>query len=360
MSDLRVLMLVQLVDEGEWLRGFIVTWIRKLADRVSHVDVVTLELGDAALPANVSVYSMGKEKGFGRARLLLEFHRIMAHIGRDADVYFSHMTPLYTLIAAPYAALFHKPQVMWFVHRSVTPILRLAHKAAARVVTASPESYGILGDKVDVLGHGIDLEQFKPSRGAPEGRLILSVGRLAPIKNHEALLEGAARLFERPGFENVQIAIAGGTTGEFPEYERGLRTLAESLGVSNRVEFLGAVPPSKMPTLYQRAALSVNLCPTGGMDKAVLESMACGLPVLVHNRTFLPLLGQDAGRLWSETLEAGILADRLAALLTLNEAEREAISQRLLATVREGYSLDALIDRLVRVFETLQEGHPGI
>ena len=47
---MRVLMIVQLVDEREWLRGFTVDWIRALAARVERVEVLTLEQGQADLP----------------------------------------------------------------------------------------------------------------------------------------------------------------------------------------------------------------------------------------------------------------------------------------------------------------------
>ena len=64
---MRVLMLVQQIDERDWLRAFIVEWVRALASHVERVDVITLEQGEAALPDNVFVQSMGKERGKNRA-----------------------------------------------------------------------------------------------------------------------------------------------------------------------------------------------------------------------------------------------------------------------------------------------------
>jgi hypothetical protein len=57
---MRPLMIVQLIDEYDWLRGFIVPWVRALAERVEHLHVLTLEQREARLPDNVTVYSMGK------------------------------------------------------------------------------------------------------------------------------------------------------------------------------------------------------------------------------------------------------------------------------------------------------------
>ncbi len=356
---MRVVMLVQLVDEGDWVRGFIVTWIRELAARVEHLDVITLEQRKGALPANVTVYSMGKERGFGRPRLLIGFYRALLRVIRRADVIFCHMTPTYTWIAAPLAWLFGKPQVLWFVHRQVTPGTRLAHAAAARIVTASRESYTLFDErKVTILGHGIDLSQFRPAQGPPpDPPLILSVGRLAEIKNHDKLIAALPDLLARPGCEEARAAIVGDVMeGQDTAYHDRLYRMRDELGLGDRVEMPGAVPYREMPALYRQAAVTVNLCPTGGMDKAVLESLASGVPVLVHNRTFLPLLGDDADLLWVDSLEPEAIAGRLAAILTLPAGERAALTQRLAERVHAEYGLPELMDRLVAVLADVTEG----
>ena len=56
--------------------------------------------------------------------------------------------------------------------------------------------------------------------------------------------------------------------------------------LENSIEFLGGVPYQEIRRFYQESDLLVNLSPTGGMDKVVLEAMACGIPVLVCNRAF--------------------------------------------------------------------------
>lgn len=346
---MRVLMIVQLIDEHDWLRGFIVPWVRALAGRVVHLHVLTLEQREAVLPANVTIHSMGKEQGHNRLRELAAFHQTLSRITPQVDVLFSHMTPRYTWLAAPYAMLHRKPQILWFVHKHVSFELRLAHAAAARIVTASDESFNIRSDKVRVLGHGIDLTHFIASPvGTPECR-ILSVGRLSPIKNHHVLIEAAAHLRDR-GISDFEILIAGGDTPESPEYPRQLRDLVRNLNLESQVRFLGAIPYREMPALYQQAALTVNLCPTGGMDKAVLESMASGVPVMVHNSTFLPLLADERASLWSESLDPSQVADQLAHLLSLSVQDRAMLGLKLSERVRIHYGLDTLMDRLVEVF----------
>jgi len=350
-------MLTRRVDQDDSRAGFAHTWIARLAShpRVQWLDVICLEQGVIRLPENVSVASMGKEHGFSRPRQLWQFERLLGRAIPHASVVFGHMIPRYTLIAAPWARLRGLPLVQWYVHRQVTLELRLAHALVDRVVTASPESFTLPSRKVTVLGHGIDMELFQPDpphqRGANE-ELIVAVGRLSPIKHYETLIDALAMLAQRPGFEGVRVEIAGGITKEHGEaYAQSLRERVEARGLSGRVVFLGPIPYRDVPALNRRAALAVNLCPTGGVDKAVLEGMACGIPVIVRNRTFLPLLGDDAPLLWTDDDSPATLADHLAAVLSLPPRERAALGERLHQRVRRDYDLGSLIDRLVGVFE---------
>jgi glycosyltransferase involved in cell wall biosynthesis len=356
---MRVLMLTRRVDREDWLAGFAHTWIERLAHhpQVDHLDVICLEQGVIDLPSNVHVSSMGKERGYSRLRELSEFRRALRSVIGEADVLFGHMIPRYALVAAPWAVANRVPIVQWYTHRQPTAELRLVHALAARIVSATPESYPLPAAKVVYLGHGIDMARFCPPPEPVAEPLIVSVGRLSPIKHYEALIEAVALLAARPGYESVRAVIAGGTTPQHGEtYRQVLIDLAQARGVADRIEFAGPVPHHEIHSLYQQAALSVNLCPTGGADKAVLESMACGLPVVVRNETFLPLLGSDAGALWTPDLDPENVAALLAGLLDRSAGGRRQIGARLREHVRLEYDLDGLIDRLVGVLaEVIRE-----
>lgn len=354
---MHVLMLTIKVDRRDWLQGFIHSWIARMAEHVDRLTVIGLEVGEYDFPPNVSVHTMGKELGYGRLRRFFAVWRAIRPVIRDVDVIFGHMIPRYTLIAAPWALIFGVPMVQWYTHRQVHLELQLAYALVRRVVTASPESFTLPGDKVMVLGHGIDTTRFRRSSAAQAsgdepGRLIVAVGRLSPIKHYETLIEGMAHLLRRPGFEDVRLVIAGGVTEEHGEaYKQSLLELAQQHGVADRITFLGAVPHQDIPALYHRAAVTVNLCPTGGADKAVLESMASSVPVVVHNRTFLPLLEADADLLWCEALAPAQVAEHLARVLTRPQAERDALGERLYQRMQADYALDGFIERLVAVLE---------
>ena len=67
-------------------------------------------------------------------------------------------------------------------------------------------------------------------------------------------------------------------------------------------------------------AVAVNMSPVGLFDKAALESMACGVPTVVCNPAFAPLLSERAGLLLTDGPgDARGLRERLASLLALSD-----------------------------------------
>lgn len=346
-------MLTRRVDKDDWLAGFTHGWVERIAQhpQVNELNVICLELGAYDLPENVTVQSMGKEQGHSRVKELQTLWRHVRHIIKDTDVVFGHMIPRYVLAASPYILLNRVPVVQWYTHRKVTTELRLVHQLASQMVTASAESFNLPSDKLTILGHGIDMRKFAPSSTLPTDRRVLAVGRLSPIKHYETLIEAVALLVKQPEFADVQVEIAGGTTPQQGEaYAQSLFDLVKARGVEKHLKFVGPVPHEELPALLHTATLGVNLCPTGGVDKAVIESMAAGVPAVVRNATFVDLLDDQQELLWCPDLDVECVAEKLAAVLRLQPEERRALGLALRERAMLQYDLDGLVERLVQVF----------
>jgi len=98
-------------------------------------------------------------------------------------------------------------------------------------------------------------------------------------------------------------------------YEAAIRAQIAKLDLGDAVSFVGAIKNADMPDAYPRYDFSINACPTGGIDKAVLESMASGTIPLVCNVAFRDYFGELAGALIFEYRNADDLAKRIGALL---------------------------------------------
>ncbi len=160
-------------------------------------------------------------------------------------------------------------------------ILHAAAQAAAVVTVSSGLrdaliALGAQAGKITVLRNGVDLATFRPQdvlqsrrRFGVENRVLVSVGALIERKGHDLTIDALALL---AGW-TLLIAGAG------PEQAR-LAEHAARLGVGDRVRLLGALPHSELASLYSAADLSVLSSSREGWANVLLESMACGTPVI--------------------------------------------------------------------------------
>ncbi len=347
---MRVLVLTQVVDRQDGLLGFTHQWIAQLAQRCEHVVVLALSVGDHDLPPNVTVESLGKDRGRGRLGVLAGFYRgLRWHVGA-VDGVFVHMVPRYAWLAALLMPLRRVPITLWYTHRSVDLDLRLAIPVVKHIATAHPTSFPLLNAKVRAIGHGIDTTLFSPAESTPaDPPTIISLGRLSPIKRHEMLIRAAAILQDMHARTDLRFVIAGAVpAGDDGSYRDFLESEIKRLFLRDRVTILDAVPAHDVPDLLRQMTAAVNLSPPGLFDKAALEAMLCGVPTLVANDAFDDLLGDQADELRIPSGEdAGALAAKLAALLDHSPEERRAMALDVASRVAAAHSLDGLMDRLV-------------
>ena len=355
---LRVLMITQKVDLDDDVLGFTHTWVNKLAERVGQLYVLALSVGRHELRENVILYSMGKERGAGRLRRLVNFTRVVAPLvlRRRVDVVFVHMVPLYAVLAAPWAKLAGVPVVMWYAHGHVSYTLKIAHWLVERVVSSTPEGFRLPSEKLVIVGQGIDTEIFKPAEGSRPSRpfTVLSVGRISPIKDYETLIEAADILVNQRGRRDLRFVVVGDAgTPEQAAYREWLLAEVQRRKLAGNFEFVGAVPHSKVRLYYQQADLLANLSPTGALDKAVLEAMACGIPVLACNKAFEDFLGGISPRLTFTVGDGEELADGVADILNLGNDDRRSLGSELRNRVVSKHNLAGLVDRLTAVFKEI-------
>ncbi len=165
---------------------------------------------------------------------------------------------------------------------------RFVLRRAAALSVVSPamvgEAASLGGDPaaIRVIPMGVDFEKvFVPgevaSRQAGE---ILFVGRLVEKKGLSYLIKALPLVLEQ--MPHAHLSIAG-----FGPEEPLLRSLASKLGVAGRVDFLGAVPQSSLPRLYQSASLfAAPFIRTAsgdqeGLGLVFIEAIACTCPPLV-------------------------------------------------------------------------------
>ena len=202
---------------------------------------------------------------------------------------------------------------------------------------------------IEVLPTGVDLGRFRPGDGAAArralglgagDRVLLYVGRLDREKNLEFLLDAVARVTTP---ETRLLLVGRGTQGP------ALRRAADAAGLGSRVELRGGSPPAGLPAYYRAADAFVFASTSETQGLAVLEAMACGLPVVAVRASGIEEIVTDgvSGLLVPEDAAAfagavdQILADgHLGAKLGLGGREAAsafgsmALAERLVAAYR--------------------------
>lgn len=263
MEDMRLLIVTQVVDKNHSVLGFFHRWIEEFAEHFEHVQVIALQTGEYHLPANVTVHSLGKERGVNFFEKIVMFYRLVFTL--RYEVVFVHMNPEYVVLVGWWWRLTRKKIGLWYMHKSVDLKLRIAELFTNIIFTASKESFRLSSKKVHVMGHGIDTDFFTLDARVQRGSHWLSVGRLMESKRHDRAIREAKEA-------GVPLRIAG----DGPERER-LEALARELGTS--VTFLGGLTQEKLRDEYRTAAKFIHRSETGSLDKVVLEAAACGCPV---------------------------------------------------------------------------------
>jgi glycosyltransferase involved in cell wall biosynthesis len=209
---------------------------------------------------------------------------------------------------------------------------------------------------IEVLPTGIDLDRFRPRdrtdarrtlRLAADDRVLLYVGRLDREKNLEFLLEAIARV----RVPRVRLLLVGRGT-----QATALRRAAEALGVADRVELRGGSPPDGLPAYYRAADAFVFASTTETQGLAVLEAMACGLPVVAVRATGIEeVVGEGVSGLLVPEAPA-VFGDAVSQILIDRDlAAKLAIGARDAAVPFES---TALVRRLVALYRWAR-GEPG-
>jgi glycosyltransferase involved in cell wall biosynthesis len=345
---MRLLILTQKVDREDPILGFFHAWIEEFAKKFEKVHVICLEKGNYGLPPNVEVLSLGKEDGESKIKYIFNLFKYLFRLNGEYDAVFVHMNQEYLVLAGWWWKLMGKKTVLWYVHRQVNIKLRIAEFFVDNIFSVSKETFNLKSNKVHFVGHGIPLEIFKKPetyQRRDDKFSIVSIGRISPIKNLEILIESADILHKN--IPNLQINIIGGPTKKGDqEYFDKLRAMVKEMHLEHVVEFWGETPNYNTIQCYWQSDISVNLSPTGGVDKAVLESIASGTPALASNKAFEEYFGKYKEDLMFKERDAQDLAQKI--IKFKDRRDKDAVINFLLDRVKEKSDLKYLISKITQ------------
>lgn len=206
-------------------------------------------------------------------------------------------------------------------------------------------------DSIPVMWNGVDTSFFFPDESVqvnPDA--LLYVGRLAPGKGLHDLILAFKTVVNH--FPNACLTIAG----DGPQMGM-VRSLMEQQGLKDKVRLLGHVHSREdLRALYRQAWALILPSHHESLPGVVLESMACGTPVIATRVGGLPTFLQDgqnglivAPRALDELTEAIIQ-------LIANTALRNRLGHASRQTVEERFSWQVIGENFIQGYQTIQTG----
>lgn len=190
-------------------------------------------------------------------------------------------------------------------------MIQWAARRASALITVSAAlknalvKLGVNADNITVLRNGVDTKLFTPSDQSPDklrcdgsGPLLLMVGNLVPLKGHDLVLRALVH------FPRARLLVIG-EGGE----EVNLKMLADNLQIKDRVSFMGPLSQHELPKYYSAVDALVLASSREGWPNVLLESMACGTPVVATQVGGIPeiVASPEAGVLVAERSVEGIV-----------------------------------------------------
>jgi teichuronic acid biosynthesis glycosyltransferase TuaC len=267
--------------------------IKEITDRISDVEfeMITMRFSHKDVPqekvGNVLVHRVGQSGGYvskilfahRAARLARQLHAQKKFDGAWAMMSYMVLPIVFAKLGIPYALTLQEGDTEhhMFGRLRVWPVLGLLKRGfrEARVVSALStflaawaRRMGYRGE-VEIVPNGADIKKFEGEKIPHQGTVLITSSRLV----HKNAVDDIIRALPLVPEVRLQIAGVGPDEGM-------LKKLADELGVAERIEWLGFVDHSKLPTLLHAADIFIRPSRSEGFGSSFAEAFAAGLPVI--------------------------------------------------------------------------------
>lgn len=199
--------------------------------------------------------------------------------------------------------------------------------AVAEALRQNALELGVAAQKIEVIPNGVNRERFYPMdreearsqlarlNGGKRltGNVLLSVGHLVERKGHHIVVDALKVLHERYGIRATLVIV--GAASEEGDYSKELQATIHRSGRSEDVVLAGDIPQPVLGLFYNAADVTCLASSKEGRPNVLIESLACGTPVVATDVWGIPEIVTDArvGTLVGRTAEelAPALADAL-------------------------------------------------
>lgn len=352
---MKLLILTQKIDINDPVLGFFHRWVEEFSKHFKYITIICLAQGEYNLPNNVKVLSLGKEKGKSRLKYVYNFYKYIWQERKNYDSVFVHMNLEYVLLGSLFWKVQHKKVALWYAHGKTSWSLRLAEMLSDVVFTSSISGFRLPSKKLKIVGQGIDVNKFAPNNKPKDNNIfkLVTVGRISPVKNLSLATDALNTIKET--IKPFKFIIIGDVVANVQSnFRTDLIKKIKNENLSCSIDLIGAFPNDKIIPFLQNSDLFLNTSSTGSLDKAILEAMACALPVISCNEAYKELIKVITEYCEQLTFMAGdhlMLAERIKNFYLLSFAERMLIGEKSRSLVVNEHSLVEFSKKIFKGFE---------
>lgn len=240
----------------------------------------------------------------------------LRNIIRNFDVVHVHLFPSLYLIALASFGL--KTKLVYTEHSTsnrrrdnkyLRPLERFIYSKYKKIISISQQTQDALqqwlnakDDRFVVINNGVDIKHFSTASQALDKKSLIMVSRFVEAKDQATVIKAMAYLDSE-----VTLTLVGDGMNLDP-----CRTLAESIGVADRVEFLGS--RNDIAELISSSYIGVQSSKWEGFGLTAVEIMAAGKPVIASDVDGLKQVIEGAGIIF-KTGDEKALAAKINSLL---------------------------------------------
>ncbi len=286
-------------------------WVQYFADQGHDVHLISLNPTGEILP-NVSLYHLDVVRGIGKVQfsarirsmlrgfnlvsVMFQVNRIVQRLAPDVvhahsvsdNGFLAALSGFHPLVLTAWGSdILIAPQKSRLIKWGVKYALKRADYITcdAQHLVEKMVELGAAGDKIAIIYFGTDTQRFSPERRDAQlkeqlhldaqAQIVISLRNLRPLYDVESLVRAIPTISGQ--VPQARFVIAGGG-----EQRDQLEKLACSLGVSERVLFVGPIPAGDLPRYLASADVYVSTSLSdAGLAASTAEAMACGLPVVI-------------------------------------------------------------------------------
>jgi len=351
-----------------------------VATKVGEADVITLHpdksLSKFELINNVTVHRIGVSR-IGYLRFLGGFLRLLWHVlklnkARNYDLIHSVQDGIFCYVGTCVKRLTGRPHLITIQGGNISAgfkndlsgkilckLQKWSFKNAdwVHVISRSlaQESERLGAKNIAVLPNGINSRLFKPMDKekirrkyslSPKEKIVVSVARLAPVKGVDCLIRAIGLLVEN--ISALRLIVIGDG-----KQRMELEQLIDQLHLNNKVQLLGFIPHEQILEYLNMADVFVLPSRHEGLGIALIEAMACGIPVIGSNVDgIVDLIEHEKNGILFPPNDEKELARALDKLLQ-DENLRRAFIEEGLEKVKENFLWSSILPKIEDIYTEL-------